>query len=147
MPWRALFGIDVQAPANALAGQLAAIPGARWASVAALGRTLDNPRDARFLLLPRDLAGSRSAARALAELARGMAAGFARRLIGFGDASVPFLWDNLLGSGAALWRRPDEWEARLTRPPLDVLLSLSRLVEGSVVFPSGIRVRLSRVSA
>jgi hypothetical protein len=45
-----------------------------------------------------------------------------------------------------LEHRPGGWHARLGRPPLDVLLSLSRIAEGSVTTPSGARVDLARVT-
>jgi hypothetical protein len=107
---------------------------------------LDRQRDARFLLPPRDLVGSRAAAHVLAGLARAALARFARRLVGFGAASAPFLWVNLLSATAVLERRPGGWSARLSRPPLDVLLALSHIAEGSVQAPSGVRIELARVA-
>ncbi len=79
----------------------------------------------------------------LARLARAASAAFARRLIGFGAASAPFLWDNLLGSGAVFERVDGGWKARLARPPLDILLSLSGIAEGTVQAPAA-RLHLSR---
>jgi hypothetical protein len=144
--WRELFGLDVQAPAAALTARLAVIPAEAWATLAPLGAPLDRRRDARFLLAPRGLVGSRAAAHTLAGLARAASSGFARRLAGFGAASAPFLWANVLATTAVLERRPGGWSARLSRPPLDVLLSLSRIAEGSVTAPSGVRVDLARVA-
>lgn len=144
--WRELFGLDVQAPASTITARLAAIEARDWATLALLGAPLGRQRDARFLLAPRDLAGSRAAAHTLAMLARAASSRFARRLAGFGAASAPFLWANLLGVTAVLERRPRGWSARLSRPPLDVLLSLSRIAEGSVHLPSGARVEIARTT-
>jgi hypothetical protein len=136
----------VQAPAAAITARLGAIAASDWATLAPLGAPLDSQRDARFLLARRDLTGSRAAVHTLAMLARAVSSRFARRLIGFGHASAPFLWANLLGVSAVLERRSDGWHARLNRPPLDVLLSLSRIVEGSVALPSGARVEIARTN-
>ncbi len=144
--WRELFGLDVQAPGAATAARLGAIPAEAWAMLAPLGAPLDRQRDARFLLAPRRLLGSRAAARTLAALAHAASSRFARRLAGFGAASSPFLWTNVLNSTAVLERRPSGWSARLSRPPLDVLLSLSRIAEGSVMTPSGVPVEIARVA-
>lgn len=145
--WRELFGLDVQGTSARLLDRLAGIPETQWAALIPAGAALAGPADARFLILPRDLTGSRAAGRALAGLARLASARFARRLAGFAAASAPFLWENLLSSGAALLRDRGEWEAHLSRPPLDVLLAISRLAEGSVSFPSGRRVRITRAAA
>jgi len=143
--WRELFGLDARASASAMSARLGAIPADRWADFAPQLEPLRRGGDARFLLAPRSLVGSRAAARALAGLARAASARFARRLPGFRDASAPFLWTNLLATTAALERRPGGWSGRLNRPPLDVVLSLARIAEGSVVAPSGARVDFGRV--
>jgi hypothetical protein len=143
--WRELFGLDARASASAMAARLGAIPDERWTAVAPLLAPLRGPGDARFLLAPRSLVGSRAATRALAGIARAASARFARHLPGFGDASASFLWTSLLATTAALERHPGGWSARLSRPPLDVLLSLARIAEGSVVAPSGARVDFARV--
>jgi hypothetical protein len=142
--WRELFGLEDITSSGAIAARLSALTDREWESLSSLGSPL-TLQDARFLVLPRHLAGSRAAARGLARLARALSARFARRLPGFGAASAPFLWANLLGSGAALESRREGWEARLIPPPLDVLLSLSRIAEGDIMMPSGIRVRIARV--
>ena len=144
--WRPLFGLDPRPAAVDIAERLAAIDDAAWDSLTPLASPLD-ARDARFLLPPRVWAGSRAAAHTLAGLARATQLRFARRLIGFDAASAAFLWENLLGAGAVVERRaPGAWTARLSRPPLDVLLSLSRLADETVRTPSGVSVRLGRVS-
>jgi hypothetical protein len=145
--WRELFGLDMQVPAAAITERLAAIEPRDWATLVPLGAPVDRRRDTRFLLAPRGLAGSRAAAHTLAVLARAASSRFARRLAGFGAASAPFLWANLLGVTAVLERRPGGWSARLSRPPLDVLLSFSRIAEGSVELPSGVRVAIARTTA
>ena len=145
--WRELFGLDLKAPVATIAAQLATIGPDAWSALAPLGAPIGRQRDARFLLAPRALAGSRAAAHTVAGLALAALSRFARRLIGFRNASAPFLWANLLSVEAVLERRGNGWTARLGRPPLDVLLSLSRLAEGSVVTPSGARVALARVAA
>jgi hypothetical protein len=134
-------------PASALSARLAAIPAGHWRSLLPLGLSPTRQRGARFLLPRRDQAPSRAAARALAGLAGAATARFARRLAGFADASAPFLWTNILSTNGALERQPQGWSARLSRPPLDVLLSLSHIAEGAVVTPAGIRVELARVTA
>lgn len=144
--WRELFGLDVQAPVAAITTRLGAIAVQDWATLVPLGAPLGRQRDARFLLAPRDLVGSRAAAHTLAMLARAASSRFARRLAGFGAASAPFLWANLLGVNAMLERRKGGWSARLSRPPLDVLLSLSRIAEGSVQLPSGAAVEIARTT-
>jgi hypothetical protein len=143
--WRELFGLNARAPAAAMSACLGAIPVDRWAAFEPLLAPLSRRGDARFLLPPRSVIGLRAAARALAGLARAASARFARRLPGFRDASAPFLWTNLLATTAALERRPGGWSARLSRPPLDVLLSLARVAEGSVHAPSGVPVDFARV--
>lgn len=145
--WRALFGLDPNEAAASLADRLGAIPQPAWHSLAAFGVTPGTQREARFLLPRRPRSGGwdRSAVRSLAMLANGIAARFAARLIGLRTASAPFLWDNLLGAGGVFEQGPDGWEARLNRPPLDVLVSLSRLTEGSVRLPRG-TVRVSRAA-
>jgi hypothetical protein len=143
--WRELFGLDARAPTSAMSAHLDAIPAERWATLESLLEPLSRRGDARFLLAPRSLLGSRAAARALAGLARAASRRFALRLPGFRDASAPFLWTNLLATTAALEHRTGGWSARLSRPPLDVLLSLARIAEGSVHAPSGARVDFARV--
>ncbi len=144
--WRELFGLDVNAPVAAIVAELRSIAPDAWAMLRPLATSITRQRDVRFLLAPRALTGSRPATHTLAGLAAAALSRFARRLVGFRDASAPFLWANLLSTSAALERRPDGWTARLSRPPLDVLLSLSRLADGSVTTPSGARVELARVT-
>jgi hypothetical protein len=143
--WRELFGLDARASGSAMSARLGAIPAEQWAVFEPLLEFLRGRVDARFLLAPRSLVGSRAGARAVAGLARAASKRFARRLPGFRDASAPFLWANLLATTAALERRPGGWSARLSRPPLDVLLSLGRIAEGSVDAPSGARVDFARM--
>ena len=61
----------------------------------------------------------------------------ARRLPGFGGASVPFLASNLLMGAGHL--RPDGHRitAEITRPPLDVMLSMTRLADRDVPLSDG----------
>jgi hypothetical protein len=143
--WRELFGLDARVPASVLSGRLGAVPAEEWASFTPLLAPLDRGRDARFLLSRRTLVGSRDAARALAGLACAALKRFARRLPGFGDASAPFLWVKLLATTAAVERRPGGWSARLSRPPLDAVLSLARVGEGSVYAPSGALIDFGRM--
>ncbi|MGF6508588.1 hypothetical protein [Paraburkholderia sp. 32] len=144
--WRQLFGLDLDAPAAALTSRLGAISADAWASLVPLLAPLDHPCNIRFLLAQRTLTGSRTATRTLAGLARAALKRFARRLPGFGDPSAPFLWDQLLGITAAFERGPCGWSAQLSRPPLDVLLSLARVAEGSVPTPCGAVIAISRIS-
>jgi hypothetical protein len=144
--WRELFGLDAQASSSAMAARLAAIPAEALYGLRPLIAPLDRPRDARFLLAQRRLLGSRENSRVVAGLASAALKRFAQRLIGFGEASAPFLWANLLATSAVLERRPGGWSARLSRSPLDVLLSLARIVEGSVNAPSGARIEITRVA-
>ncbi len=145
--WRELFGLDPRASASAVADRLCAFDDDLWSTLAPLAAPLDRFRDARFLLAPRGLLASRRAARALAGLARAATKRFARRLPGFGEASASFLWANVLATPAALERRPGGWSARLSRAPLDVLVSLARAAEGIVEAPSGARIVISRTPA
>jgi hypothetical protein len=145
--WRELFGLDLQGSGAAVTARLGALSAEEWATLAPLGTPVEHQRDARFLLAPRTLAGSRAATHTLAALARACSLRFARRLIGFSGASAPFLWANLLGVNAVLERREGGWSAQLSRPPLDVELSLSRIAEDSVRMPSGIRIEISRTAA
>jgi hypothetical protein len=145
--WRELFGLDVQAPREAMTARLAEVEPGTWARLGGIGEAPLRQRDARFLLAPATLTGSRPASRALAALARAASARLARRLAsGFRDSSAPFLWANLLGAGAAIERRRDGWTARLSRPPLDVLISLSGLADRTVRSPVGVAVKLTRVT-
>ncbi len=145
--WRELFGLDPRAPASSLADRLRAFDDGAWSALAPLAAPLQRVQDARFLLLPQRLVTQRQARRVLAGLARAVTKRFARRLPGFHDASAPFLWANVLGTSAALERRPGGWSARLSRAPLDVVLSLARAAEGSVQAPSGLRIDIARTSA
>jgi hypothetical protein len=150
--WRELFGLDHRPTAAELAERLAAISEAQWRTLAPLGLRLESPRNARFLLAPRALvrastgAPAAASVRGLAALAHALAFRFGRRLNGLREPSAPFLWENLLGAGGVLEPVEGGWQARLSRPPLDVLLSLSRLAEGSLRLPGG-DVRISRVAA
>ena len=146
--WRALFGLDPAIAAVTLVERLGAIPQSVWDNLAAFGSPPATQREARFLLPRRPVSGGwdRPVGRGLAGLANGIAARFAARLIGLRTASAPFLWDNLLGAGGVFERGAEGWEARLNRPKLDVLVSLSRLAEASVRLPCAI-VRLSRAAA
>jgi hypothetical protein len=144
--WRELFGLDGGPTPAALAKRLASIAEPEWRTLAPLGLALDSARNARFLLPPRTLIASQSASRGLAAVAYAVADRFRRRLNGLRQPSTPFLWENLLGAGGALTPVEGGWQARLTRPPLDVLLSLSRLAEGAVQLPGG-EVRVTRVAA
>ena len=119
----------------------------RLVGARAVRRAAAASQDARFLLLPQRLVTQRQARRVLAGLARVVTKRFARRLPGFHDASAPFLWANVLGTSAALERRPGGWSARVSRAPLDVVLSLARAAEGSVQAPSGLRIDIARTSA
>jgi hypothetical protein len=142
--WRELFGIDVQASAFSIAERLCSVEDDVWSAVEPLAASLDRRLDARFLMAPRGLVSSRRVARSLAGLARAATKRFARRLPGFRDASAPFLFSNALGVSAALERNARGWSARLSRAPLDVLISLARVAEGSVQAPSGATIDLSR---
>jgi hypothetical protein len=150
--WRELFGLSDRSTAAALAERLGGIGEPQWRTLAPLGLALDSPRNARFLLAPRILLGvppgawAPASVRVLAALAHALAARFGRRLNGLRAPSAPFLWENLLGAGGVLEPVEGGWQARLSRPPLDVLLSLSRLAEGSVRLPGG-DVRVTRVAA
>jgi hypothetical protein len=145
--WRELFGLDPRAPASSVADRLRAFDDGAWPSLAPLAAPLDRVQDACFLLAPPSLVMQRRARRVLAGLARAVTKRFARRLPGFGGASAPFLWANVLGTSAALERRPGGWSARLSRAPLDVLLSLARAADGSVQAPSGVRIDITRAPA
>lgn len=145
--WRELFGLDPRAPMSFIADRLRAFDDDAWAGLMPLAAPLTLVRDARFLLAPQRLVAERRARRVLAGLARAITQRFARRLPGFRDASAAFLWANALGTSAALERRPNGWSARLSRAPLDVLLSLARVAEGSVQAPCGASIALSRTSA
>lgn len=146
--WRTLFGLDERATGLELAEQLGAIPAGLWQNLAPLGQPPATWREAKFLLPARNLLGGKNPAaqRTLAALANALGQKFTRRLSGLRTASAPFLWDNLLGAGGVFEPGEGVWHARLNRPPLDVLLSLSRLAEGSVQLPNG-TVRLSRAAA
>jgi hypothetical protein len=145
--WRELFGLDRRPPASSFADRLCAFDDDAWATLMPLAAPLTLVRDARFLLAPRSIVTQRPARHILAGLARAVTRRFARRLPGFRDASAAFLWANALGTSAALERRPGGWSARLSRAPLDVLLSLARVAEGSVQAPSGASIALSRTPA
>jgi hypothetical protein len=145
--WRELFGLDPRAPASSVADRLSAFDDSSWSALAPLAAPLQRVQDARFLLGPQRLVTQRQARRVLAGLARAVTKRFARRLPGFHEASAPFLWANVLGTSAALERRPGGWSARLSRAPLDVVLSLARAAEGSVQAPSGLMIDISRTSA
>ncbi|HEV2268656.1 MAG TPA: hypothetical protein VGR92_04285 [Steroidobacteraceae bacterium] len=150
--WRELFGLDARATMGGLVDRLRAITCDEWATLAPLGQRFTRSRDARFLL-PRhalfaghDRMAARLACRTLASLALGTYMRLARRLNGLRDPSAPFLFENLLNAGAVLEPVAGGWAARLSRPPLDVLLSLSRLAECEVLLPGG-TVQLKRVAA
>jgi hypothetical protein len=145
--WRELFGLDPRASTAAIASPLSGVSDDAWSALHAHLAPPDHLRDARFLLPQRSLVGSRAARRSLAGLARAASKRFARRLPGMGDASAPFLWVNVLATSAALERRPGGWSARLSRPPLDVLLSLARAAQGAVETPSGVRIDIARTTA
>jgi hypothetical protein len=145
--WRELFGLDPRASLAAILDRLSAFDDAMSSAFVDVGAPLERIQDARFLLARRDLVASRGARRALAGLARVAIRRFAQRLPGFRDASAPFLWGNVLAVSAAVERRPNGWSARLSRAPLDVLLSLARAAEGSVQSPSGLRIDISRTPA
>jgi hypothetical protein len=143
--WPAWFGLDPRATGAERADQLAAIPLTVWQALAPHGLPPETQHEARFLLPPRNLLG-RSAALGLAGLAKTLSARFARRLTGLRAATAPFLWDNLLGAGGMVDSRPGGWEARLTRPPLDILLTLSRLADGKSLLPAA-TLHLSRAAS
>jgi len=144
--WRELFGLDDRLNSAVIAERLSAIAEPEWETLAPLGLALDSTRNARFLFAPRMLIGGRCAAsRGLAALAYAVADRFRRRLNGLREPSAPFLWENLLGAGGVLTPIEGGWQARLNRPPLDVLLSLSRLAEGAVRLPGG-EVRVTRAA-
>jgi hypothetical protein len=142
--WRELFALDPRAAASTIAARLGDLDDELSTVLAPLAAPLDNLRDARFLLAPRSLVASRPVARVLAGLARAATRRFARRLPGFRDASAAFLWANVLATSAALERRTGGWSARLSRAPLDVLVSLARVAEGNVEAPCGERIHISR---
>jgi hypothetical protein len=148
--WRRLFCLDERATGAELAARLNDIPEQQWQMLAPLAPPPAAWHEAKFLLAPRrllngkDPAGARIASKTLAALANGLGQKFVRRLTGLRAASAPFLWDNLLSAGGVLEAGDNGWQARLNRPPLDVLLSLSRLADGSVTLPHAV-VRLSRV--
>ena len=118
------------------------------AARAAAGQPAQRALSARAARACRAPAGASAAAsvRGLAALAHALASRFGRRLNGLREPSAPFLWENLLGAGGVLEPVEGGWQARLSRPPLDVLLSLSRLADGTVRLPGG-DVRISRVAA
>jgi hypothetical protein len=145
--WRELFGLDPRTPASTVADRLCAFDDDAWAALTRLAAPLDRTRDARFLLAPRRLVAQRRARRVLAGLALAVTKRFARRLPGFRDASAAFLWANALATSAAVERHPNGWSVRLSRAPLDVLLSLARVAEGSIQAPSGLTIAVSRTPA
>jgi hypothetical protein len=62
---------------------------------------------------------------------------FARRLPGFGGASVPFLASNLLKGAGHLRQDGHRITVEITRPPLDVMLSMTRLADRDVLLLDG----------
>lgn len=58
---------------------------------------------------------------------------FAQRLPGFGNASVPFLRNNMFGVGARVRLDKDLVHIVIDRPPLDVLLGISGLADREVI--------------
>ena len=149
--WRVLFGLDPRAAVVDIRQRLGRISAAEWDSLGVLGLRPTRWREARFLMPPRALLDSedgtcsRVGIRTLAALAQGVYCRFARRLNGLRSPSAPFLCDRMLSAGGMLESTAQGWVARLSRPALDVLLSLSRLAEGAVSLPGG-HVHLDRVA-
>jgi hypothetical protein len=69
---------------------------------------------------------------------------FARRLPGFAEASAPFLWTNLLAVAGNVRIGEAEIEVTIGRPPLDVLLAITRLADRDVALADGRRLVLRR---
>jgi hypothetical protein len=142
--WRELFGLPPARSAIDVAAELAYLPKHVWLALSSIGDAIATRADARFLLPPPALVGSREAARAIAKLARGVLSRFARRLPGFSDSSAPFLWHNLLAVSAAVDASDDGLTVLLDRCPLDVLLSISGIADASVSGPDGTTIRVRR---
>jgi hypothetical protein len=138
--WRDVLAV----PSADIAARLATLPEEVWAKLSAAGCAPLNRTDARHLLLPERLCGSRAAAKAIARLARALLDRFARRLPGARASSAPFLWSNLFAAAATVRRDATGWQATLARPPLDVLLSLSGIAQDSVILPGRRRLVLER---
>jgi hypothetical protein len=143
--WRDLFALPNRLGVADLADRLTGLAASVWPLLDALGEALETRQDARFLLPPRLVVGSRSGVRVIAGLARGVLSDFARRLPGgFARSSAAFLWRNLLSVSAAVDETPHGLSVVLNRPPLDVLLALSGVADADIWGPLGVRLCLRR---
>jgi hypothetical protein len=142
--WRNLFSLPSVADVSTIPAKLASLPEGAWLALEAIGEVIASRADARFLLLARDFAPSRGAARTIACLARATLSRFARRLPGFANSSAPFLWRNLLDVAAAVDSVGAGLSVLLDRCPLDVLLSINGIADADVIGPEGTAIRLRR---
>ena len=71
---------------------------------------------------------------------------FAGRLPGFDGSSAPFLWGNLLRGGGRLRISGQRIEIDLSRPPLDILLAITRIGDRDTWLRDGRQLILRRGS-
>lgn len=81
--------------------------------------------DLDYLQLPATLLPNNSTRWLLTVMTQGMLKDFAWRLPGFAHSSLPHLRDNFLCVSARLESEPERWLLHLSRPPLNVVLSMT----------------------
>jgi hypothetical protein len=87
--------------------------------------------DAAYLRSPGWDPARNEAERVWTAAAQNILRAFARRLPGFSRSGLDYLFRNFLDAVAAVEDRPDRRVVRLSRPPLDVVLSMAGLNRGS----------------
>lgn len=112
------------------------IPIAQWRELLDGGHSDSVPAgDTEFLTLPTELAGKSEVAAVIAALASKLLRRFALMLPGFSASSASHLFVNFLDVRVSLEDEPARRVVRRSRPPLDLVLRMAGLGQGTVRIP------------
>jgi hypothetical protein len=131
--WRDLLGIPRTLLLRDVALWLRAVGKERRKSLAARAAVDDaSRRELRWLAMSRRAGISRSWCAVLACLAHRAYTGFARRLPGFANSSLDYLWRGFLDIDAVVEQEYDRVVVRCGRAPLHLVLALTGMTRGLV---------------
>lgn len=134
--WRDLFGVPGPCSAQQIGNWAARVGPDLWSALAVGEPEPDGPAAEAIQLA--------EARRALARCSGLALRRFAASLPGFADSTPEFLRENLLSAGGAVRFDAQRVQAKLRRPPLDVLLGITGLADRTFELAGGRMLMLER---